>query len=291
MLMFDYKQEMDLYFELKDTPESSRESYFRRFKAFTEFVQATNNKAVEDITYSDIQQYILYLKKEKALSPGTINNYISAIRFFYTHVLDKEWNKKKIPRMKREYNLPVIPPKEDVIAILNGTANLKHKAILALIYGSGLRVSEAACLKISDICSKTMRVRVENAKHGTNRYTILSDNALQLLRDYFRTSFTSYKPDDWLFPGQAPGAHINVKSIKNTLIKIRNKLQLDPNISAHTLRHCFATHSLENGIEPVHIQKMLGHKNLSTTTNYYLQLTSKSLMGIKSPLDSPGALK
>ena len=289
--MLDYKQEMNLYFELKDTPESSRESYFRRLKAFIEFIQA-NNKAAGDITYSDIQQYILYLKKEKALSPGTINNYISAIRFFYTHVLDKEWNKKKIPLMKRVYKLPVIPPKQDVIAILNGTANLKHKAILALIYGSGLRVSEVARLRICDICSKTMRVRVEKAKHGTNRYTILSESALMVLREYFRTYFTSYKLEDWLFPGRAPGEHLSVKSIKNTLIKLRNKLHLDTAISAHTMRHCFATHLLENGTEPVHIQHMLGHKNLSTTTNYYLHLTSKSLMGIKSPLDTPdGTLK
>ncbi len=287
--MLDPIKEMDVYFELKDTPKSSRESYVRRLNAFAKYIQS-KGKVLEEIAPCDIQGYILYLKQEKVLSAGSINNYISAIRFFYTHVLDKEWNKKKIPRMKRAHRMPVIPPKADVIAILNGTANLKHKAIIALIYGSGLRVSEVACLKISDICSKAMRVRVENAKHGTNRYTILSDSALQLLRDYFRTAFTSYKPDDWLFPGQAPGTHINVKSIKNTLIKIRTKLQLDPNISAHTLRHCFATHSLENGTEPVHIQKMLGHKNLNTTTNYYLQLTSKSLMGIKSPLDSPGTL-
>jgi len=137
-----------------------------------------------------------------------------------------------------------------------------------------------------------MQVRVEKAKHNTNRYTILSESALTILRDYFRTHFTSYKREDWLFPGRAPGEHLNVKSIKNTLIKLRNKLQLDPNISAHTMRHCFATHLLEGGVEPVHIQQMLGHKNLNTTTKYYLHLTSKSLMGIKSPLDSPdGTLK
>ncbi len=285
--MLDYKQEMNLYFELKDTPESSRESYLRRLKSFIEFIQA-NNKAVEDMTYSHIQQYILYLRKEKALSAGTINIHISAIRFFYTHVLDKEWDKKKIPRMKRVYNLPVIPPKCDVIAILNGTANLKHKAILALIYGSGLRVSEVASLRICDICGKTMTVRVEKAKHDTNRLTILSETALQLLRDYFRANFTTYKPGDWLFPGRAPGKHFNVKSIKNLLINLRNKLELEPNISAHTLRHCFAIHLLESGTDPVHIQQMLGHKNLNTTTKYYLRLTSKSLMGVKSPLDTPG---
>ncbi|MBW1976277.1 MAG: tyrosine-type recombinase/integrase, partial [Deltaproteobacteria bacterium] len=233
------------------------------------------------------QQYIIYLKNEKCLSAGTINNYISGIKFFYTYILNKEWNPKKIPRMKRPHHFPVVPPKQDMLVILNATANLKHKAILALIYGSGLRVGEVAKLKIRDICSKTMRVRVEHAKHNTNRYTILSDTALEVLREYFKTFLSSidYKPEDWLFPGQNKSEHIHVKTIKNTLIKLRNRLQLDRNISAHTLRHCFATHALEDGVDPVFIQQMLGHKNLQTTLTY-LHMTSKSLMGIKSPLDT-----
>ena len=284
--MHRYEQEIDLYFELKGAPEATRESYLRRINAFVNFIQ-DRNECIEDITESNIQQYILYLKKERGLSAGTINNYISAIKFFHTNILGKQWNPKKIPRMKRIRKFPVIPPKQDVLTILSATANLKHKAILVLIYGSGLRVGEVARLKICDICSKSMRVRVEHAKHNTNRYTILSDTALLVLRKYFRVYFSSisYKPDDWLFPGQDPNEHIHVKSIKNTLIRLRNRLQLDKNISAHTLRHCFATHALEDGVDPVFIQQMLGHRNLSTTLTY-LHMTSKSLMGIKSPLDT-----
>ncbi len=123
--------------------------------------------------------------------------------------------------------------------------------------------------------------------------TILSDTALEVLRKYFKAYFSpkSYKPDDWLFPGQNKSEHINVKTIKNTLIKLRNRLQLDQNISAHTLRHCFATHALEDGVDPIFIQQMLGHKSLKTTTTY-LHMTSKSLMGIKSPLDTgSGSIK
>lgn len=286
VVMKQYEQQIKLYFELKDTPDSSQESYWRRMRAFLKFMQE-HQKHIKDMNENDIQQYILYLKKDKGLSAGTINNYISAIRFFYTYVLDKEWNPRKIPRMKRIQKLPVIPPKEDVLALLNGTNNLKHKAMLMLIYGSGLRVSEVAKLKIGDICSKTMRIRVEKAKHNTNRYTILSDAALQVLRQYFREYFstTKFTPDDWLFPGRNKKYHINVKTIKNTLIKLRNKLELDSNISAHTLRHCFATHALEDGVDPVFIQQMLGHKRIQTTLTY-LHMTSKSLMGIKSPLDT-----
>jgi integrase/recombinase XerD len=284
--MNNYKQQIDLYFELKGTPEASKESYLRRMDAFICFMQS-QQRCIEETTKNDIQQHILYLKNKKQLSAGSINNYISAIKFFYTHVLDKQWNPRKIPRMKRVIKFPVIPAKQEVLEIINTTANLKHKAILELLYGSGLRVSEVAKLKISDICSKTMHVRVDNAKHNTNRNTILSHEALIVLRQYFRAYFsqTNYKPDDWLFPGRDQNEHINVKSIKNTLIKLRNRLRLNQTISAHTLRHCFATHALEDGVDPVFIQQMLGHKRLETTTKY-LHMTSKSLMGIKSPLDT-----
>lgn len=289
--MKQYEETIELYFELKGSPASTRESYWRRMRAFIAYMEKLE-KNIDDTNEEDIQQYILYLKKDKGLAAGSINNYISAIRFFYTYVLQKEWDSRKIPRMKREQRLPVIPPKEDVLVLLHATNNLKHKAILMLIYGSGLRVSEVARLKICDICSKLMRIRVEHAKHNTNRYTILPQTTLEVLRDYFREYFahTTYAPNDWLFQGRDKKDHYHVKSIKNTVIKLRNKRGLDSRISAHTLRHCFATHALEDGIDPVFIQQMLGHKSLQTTRTY-LHVTSKSMMGIKSPLDSKEVMK
>lgn len=281
-------KKIELYFELKGLPESSKESYGRRMKAFLTYMER-QNKSINTMTEEDIQQYILYLKNERGNSAGTINNYISAIKFFYTYVLEKEWNPIKVPRMKRIKKFPVIPSREEVLALINATDNLKHIAILLLVYGSGLRISEVAKLKISDICSKTMRVRVDNAKHNTNRYTILSNTALQALREYFKVYFSNvtYTRDDWLFPGANKENHISTKTIKNTMIKLKNKLELDSNITAHTLRHCFSTHALENGVDPVYIQQMLGHKRLQTTLTY-LHMTSKSLMGVRSPLDSQG---
>lgn len=284
----NYDNDIKLYFELKGTPLSSQESYFRRMTAFLKFIQ-NQNKRIEDIAESDIQQYILYLKNEKGLSAGTINTYISGIKFFYTHILDKEWNPRKVPPMKTIDKMPLIPARDDILAILNAPKNLKHKAILYLMYGSGIRVSEVAQLKISDICSKTMSVRIDDAKHNTNRYTILSQASLEVLRQYFREYFDlhHYKRDDWLFPGQNKKAPINVKTIKNTIIKLRNRLNMDKGISSHTLRHAFATHALENGIDSAFIQELLGHKRFQSTLNY-LHMTSKSLMGIKSPLDVDG---
>lgn len=279
-----YREKIERFFELKDLAESTRESTRRRIDDFLTYIYAFD-QGISDLTFEDIQGYILHLKRDRNLAPGTINNYNAAIRFFYTYVLEKEWNPIKVPRMKRRSSFPVIPTREHVHALLNATHNVKHKAIFSLIYGSGLRVGEVARLKISDIDSDAMRVRVDKAKHNTNRYTILSECSLHLLRDYFKMYFTlPYSKESWLFLGQNKIDHIHVKTIKNTFIKVRNRINLDSRISAHTLRHCFATHSIEDGIDPIHIQHMLGHKRLSTTS-IYLHMTSKSLIGVKSPLD------
>ncbi|MDQ0233643.1 tyrosine-type recombinase/integrase, partial [Metabacillus malikii] len=264
--MDHYERKIELFFELKGTPDSSQESYRRRILAFLGYMNKCN-RPISEMNEHDIQQYILHLKKENGLAASTINNYISSIKFFYTYILEKDWNNRKVPRMKRIQTFPIVPSRDEIFSLLDATKNLKHKAILVLMYGSGLRVSEVARLKISDICSKTMRVRIENAKHNTNRYTILSKFALEILRDYFRHYFTpgEYCSSDWLFPGRSKQNHINVKTIKNTMINLRDGLGLNSKISAHTLRHCFATHALEDGVEPVFIQQMLGHKRLQTT--------------------------
>ncbi|MBN4050948.1 MAG: integrase [Alkaliphilus sp.] len=282
----NYNEKLELYFELKNTPEASRKSYFKRIEVFIKFAQEHSENSIEELTLEDAQSYILHLKKNKGLTTGTINAYMSVIKFFYIHILDREWDSNKVPRMRMVQKFAVIPPRGDIMALLDKATNLKHKSFLVLMYGSGLRVGEVAKLKISDICSKTMRVRVDNAKHNTNRYSILSNVALKVLRDYFKVHFSSaYAKSDWLFPGKDKGKHISTKTIKNTIIRLRNQLHLDVNISASTLRHCFATYMLEDGVDPVFIQQLLGHRHLKTTVAY-LHMTSKSLMGIKSPLDT-----
>ncbi|MDC3422883.1 phage integrase N-terminal SAM-like domain-containing protein, partial [Aquibacillus koreensis] len=158
--MEKYKRQIELFFELKNSPESTRKSMRRRINDFLFYVEVVLEIEIDEVAFEDIQGYILHLKRDRKLSPGTINNCISSIKFFYTYVLEKTWNPIKVPRMRRGKSFPVIPPREQVYALLEGTNNLKHKAILALIYGSGLRVSEVARLKISDIDSQGMRVRV-----------------------------------------------------------------------------------------------------------------------------------
>jgi len=280
-----YSKEVELYFELKGSPKATRESYNCRVNVYLKFLHG-RGVTPENSTDRDIQQFILHLKNDLDLQPGTINNYISAIKFFNTHVLERPWNAHRVPRMLNRKKMPAVFPREDVMLFIAGTANLKHKALLSLLYGSGLRAGEAAKLRISDICSKTMQVRVDGAKHGTDRYTILSESSLSILRDYFRAYFKlGYGRDDWLFPSTADRTkHITRKAVAKTMQKRREEMRLGPSFTPRTLRTCFATHLLEDGVELAYIQQMLGHRDIKTTAQYTL-LTSKSMMGVRSPLD------
>ena len=283
-----YSQELEMYFELKGSPKATRENYNCMVNVYVKHLNGRGITPAQS-TDRDIQQFILHLKNDLNLKPGSINNYISSIKFFNTYVLERPWNAHRVPRMQNEKTMYAIWPREDIISFINGTVNLKHKAFLSLLYGSGLRVSEVVKLKISDVCSKTMQVRVDGAKHGTNRYTILSDSSLSTLRDYFRAYFKmGYDRSGWLFPSTANRSeHITRKTVAKTIQNRREEMQIGSSFTPHTLRHCFATHLLEDGVELAYIQQLLGHRDIRTTAQY-THLTSKSRMGIRSPLDVGG---
>jgi site-specific recombinase XerD len=281
-----YSQELELYFELKGSPETTKKSYERLVDVYIRHL-SERGVTPEQSTDRDIQQFILHLKNDLKLQPGSINNYISAIKFFNKHVLKRVWNEYRVPRMQNRKTIPTIFPKSDIKLFIDTTENLKHKAFLSLLYGSGVRTSEVIVLRISDICSDTMQVRVDEAKHGTDRYTILSEHSLLILRDYFKAYFKpGYSRNDWLFPNPIDHSkHITRKTVAKTIQNRREEMQIDKPFTPHTLRNCFATHLLESGVELAYIQQLLGHRDIRTTAKY-TYLTSKAMMGIKSPLDS-----
>lgn len=208
-----------------------------------------------------MRNYVIYLKHDKKLSLGTINAYISAFKFFYSITLEKDWNERKVPRMKGYVSFPIVLSKDEVFEIINSVENLKHKAILMTIYGSGLRVSEVAKLKTNDIDSRNMQIFIRKSKNKSDRYAILSQKNLELLRKYW---LECGKPNDWLFPGITKSDHIHIETIKNLVISLRNRLNLKKSFSAHTFRHCFATHLLEKDMQLTHIQHLMGHKSMKT---------------------------
>ena len=257
---------------------ATQESYLRRCRTFVDFL----NKPAEKIEMSDIREYVKHLKYSKNLSIGTINAYISGIKAFYEYGLNKEWNPRIVPRMKGYVSMPVVLAKEEVLEILSSIQNIKHKAIISLLYGAGLRVNEAVRLRISDIDSKNMQIFIGKSKNRHDRYAILPEFCLNILREYWKSS--SPRPVDWLFPGRNLGEHLNVKTIKNVMLEIKNILKIQKKVSAHTLRHSFATHLLEDNCPLPFIQQMMGHRSIKTTSKY-IHLTSKAKMNIKSPLD------
>lgn len=214
-------------------------------------------------------------------SVSFVNQTISAVKLLHEGVLKKKWEPLSIKRPKREKKLPIILSQSEVKSIVEALANIKHRSILILGYSAGLRISEVTNLKVNHIDSKRMQIRVVGAKGKKDRYTILSKSALNLLREYYKV----YQPKDWLFTGLNPAKKYSTTSIQRILVKAALKSGVNKKVSYHTLRHCFATHLLEQGTNVQIIQYLLGHSHMSTTSRY-LHVQQYRLDQVVSPLDA-----
>jgi integrase/recombinase XerD len=205
---------------------------------------------------------------------------VAALKFFYRTTLKREWMVEKIrhPRAKRK--LPVVLDLSEVESLFTVTTNLKHKAILMITYSSGLRASETARLKITDIDSKRMTVRITQGKGGKDRYSILSQKTPEHLRQYWRKS----RPPEWLFPGAKENDHLSTHSIQLLFYKAKKRAGITKAASVHTLRHSFATHLIEAGTSLHHVQLLLRHRS-PTTTTVYLHVSRLNLAQVTSAVD------
>jgi site-specific recombinase XerD len=204
-----------------------------------------------------------------------------ALKFIYTVTLGRPEEVEKIPRPKRPVKMPVILDKGEVHRLLVLTENVKHRAILTMAYSSGLRISEVAHLKVSDIDSARMTVFVRQGKGKKDRYTILSKKALATLGQYLE----AYKPTSWLFPGATPDRPITASSIGCIMRAAKKRAIITKRATMHVLRHSFATHLLEGGTDIRAVQSLLGHRSLRTTI-IYLHVSPERLARITSPLDT-----
>jgi integrase/recombinase XerD len=228
----------------------------------------------------EVKNYLHYIISKKKASCSSVNGCYSGIKFFYENVLGRDWNMRNVPRIKRHKKLPSVLSPREVKSLFDVTTNLKHKAILMTVYSAGLRVSEASRLKVIDIDSKSMQIIIRQGKGNKDRYSLLSNSNLEILREYFKV----YKPKDWLFPGQVLGNPLTTKSMGKVFQEAKTKAGITKKSSIHTLRHSFATHLLENKTDLCYIQQLLGHSNLSTTS-VYLHLRRLDVLKIISPLD------
>lgn len=269
-----------LHFEkilfLKRYSKQTIDSYISHLRMAQGFF---DNKNFTQISDKEWFNYIFHLVNTKKIAASTQRQVVGSLKLFYKEVynLDKDFGKFVVSQ--RENKIPDVLTVNEIKLMLNHTKNLKHKALLSLLYGSGLRIGELLELKVTDIDSERMTVKVRQGKGKKDRLTILSNNVLKVLRKYF----VEFKPTDFLFEGQNGGKYSAV-SARKVLKRSMMKAKINKSATLHTLRHSFATHLLENGVGISHIQKLLGHQNIKTTL-IYTHIANDSLMAIKSPLD------
>jgi integrase/recombinase XerD len=227
-----------------------------------------------------IRQYQLFLVQRKKVSWALFNQTVCALRFFYQHILHRNWMIDYIPYPRHEEKLPVVLSPAEVAAVLEATRNLKHRTILMTIYAAGLRVSEVTHLRVADIDSQRQVICIRQGKDRKDRQVMLSPKLLEVLRIYWK----SYRPTVWLFSGESPEHPVSSETVRRICQQAGEAAHLSKRISPHTLRHCFATHLLEDEIDLRRIQLLLGHRNLKTTAKY-LHVSNLAVRTTVSPLD------
>ena len=247
-------------------------SYFLRY----------TNKPVTDLTLGDADAF-LTTKRLQGRSPETHNHYRSSIKFLYKRVLKIAWDDEEAPAMKRERHLPAVLTLQEINAIIDATSNLKHKAIIATMYSSGLRVSEAVHLHYDDISRTNMTIHVRETKGRTDRYTVLSQRNLGLLTEYW---FQCGRPKGILFPSSWTGDYLDIASVNQFFKASAKKAGITRRVSSHACRHSFASPLFESGVDIKYIQSLLGHVD-PRSTDVYLHVSNKTLLGIRSPFDHP----
>jgi site-specific recombinase XerD len=257
----------------------TRKIYLGHVRRFLEHFE----KAPEEITEEEVKAYLFGLIDEEGISRSYYNQVFSAIKFLYVHVCRLPERVQDIGRPHRERRLPVVLSRDEVHRLLEAVDNLKHKALLMLVYSAGLRVSEVVRLKVEDIDRGRGLIRIRGGKGRKDRYSVLSRVAQRVLEAYQRT----YQPDEWLFPGAKPGKHLSTRTVEKVFEQARRRAGIGKPATVHTLRHSFATHLLEDGVDLRYIQELLGHKS-TKTTEIYTHVSRWDLRRIRSPLDNFG---
>jgi site-specific recombinase XerD len=238
------------------------------------------NRSPDKISTDEVHDYIAHLLVDRKIKVGTYHVNLTGLRFFYTVTLKLAKNKVPLPSIKKVTRLPEVLCVEEIERLFKATDHLKQRALLMTVYSAGLRVQEVVNLKVTDINSNRMALRVNQGKGGKGRYTLLSERLLQELRAYWKIK----RPPVWLFPGRNLHKPMTTRVAQYYYECAVEKAGIKKQGGIHTLRHCFATHLLESGVDMRTIQILMGHSSILSTVRY-LQLTSKSMQGTKSPLD------
>jgi site-specific recombinase XerD len=266
---------------IRNYAPSTVECYIRSVAAFAKHF----NKSPDQLSPEEIRQYQLFLLNEKKVKLATYIQAVAALRFFYRNTLHRKIDVDRIPLPRYEHKLPVILTKEEVKRLLEAPKNLGHRAILATLYGTGLRVSEVTHLKVSDLDRDRKLIHVRGGKGRKDRQVMLPDPLREVLAAYYRWK----RPTDWLFPGKEPDHPLSRETVFDTCKKAARRAGIAKSVHPHSLRHAFATHLLDDGATLTVIQALLGHANLKTTARY-LHVSDTAIRSAKSPLEMLGSI-
>ena len=266
--------------QMRGLAPTTQRSYLHYVTEYAKFYNTSPAK----LDLEAIRQYELHMLHERKLSPQSINTFVSSVQFLYTVTLEMPWGKACFPRLRVGSALPVVLSREEIEDFLCHVPSLRYRAALMLCYGAGLRISEAVAIKVTDIDSRRGLIRVEQGKGRKDRYVMLSERLLRMLRCYWRAA----RPTGaWLFPSWRDHKHLTSGALSQACHDAAKSCGITKRITAHILRHSFATHLLENGADTRVIQALLGHSRIETTARY-VRVAAHLIAATQSPLDGAG---
>ncbi|MCD8249964.1 MAG: site-specific integrase [Lachnospiraceae bacterium] len=282
--MDDYLTVFREMISLRGLTDHTLISYCTYIRAYLDYLSSVLCKSPEDVSWAELRDFVRWLQRSRNLSDRTINHAISQLRFFTLYVLHKPWDDTQLPMRRFDEYLPFVPSRQEVAALIEAMPDLKLKAMTALMYSSGLRIGELCHLRYEDIERKNMRIHIRHGKNRSDRYAILSTNALDILTQYW---FAFGKPMGWLFPKQWDSSRpIDTFFLSRHIHAVERSLGWPERITCHSLRHAFGTHLYEDGTDLLTIKALLGHKSLNSTT-IYVHLAGNGIGKAVSPFDHP----
>lgn len=267
---------------LRGLTDHTLKNYCTYIRAYLDYFTNILHKSPEDVSWDELRDYIRWLQKFRDLSDRTVNCAISQLRFFTLYVLHKPWDDTQLPMRKFDTYLPYVLTRNEVQLFLGSLPTLKQKAMVSLMYSSGLRIGEVCRLKYGDIQRSSMRIHVSKTKNRSDRYTLLSQRALDILTEYW---YEYDRPMDWLFSAKQDQLRPCKTAVLNRqVLEHRIKLNLNSKLNCHSFRHAFATHLYESGTDLLTLKELLGHKSINSTV-INVHLASYASRKIYSPFD------
>lgn len=273
-------------FSFRDLAEGTISTYISYLTQFIEWVESElSGKPIQDVSWEEIRSYVDHLRTVRKIGNRTINVHIAQLHHLFHYVLKRDWDKYEVPFLRYDTVLPNVPTREEMNAIIDSLTNIKHRAEIALLYSSGIRVGELCHLHCEDIHMSKNCIFIASSKNRSERYAVLSDKALHILIDYIHREYPGATHKDWLFPGQKTGLCINDQSVRNVFNRAVKSAGLeDRGFVLHSCRHAFGLHLYEAGTDIMTIKEALGHKSLAST-EVYLTLGIGNGRSVKSPYD------